>query len=779
MHEQDPHTNASVPPEISALSSAAILAAFPNPVVVYGSDGVAISANPAAVEMFGFDPVGWRVEQIYQKLAIRYFDGRSLVNNDLPAQRALQGEAVAGERVTFTSAQGKEYVIQAAAAPLWEGDQIRGAVVSWQDITQQVVAERAQMEAQADAEWRAQEVEESHRILEALLEYIPEGINIADAPDVKLRATSRYALEMSHLPGEDAQDLPLEGQLQWWDTYYADGVTPVPAEELPLSRAIRQGDIITNEELAIKRPDGELIHISANAGPIRDQAGQIIGGIIAWRDISERKLVEQEREQQRAFLDAVLRQMPAGIVIVDPTFRILMDNDQMERIWHRPSASAQAISDYHNWHGFGPGDRRYRPEEWPIARALRAGEVVIDEELNVIRSDGTSATMLVSASPIRNSAGQIIAGVVVDIDITDRKQAEHERVWEARLLETIQESVPYAMAYLDRQLRLIRVNSVFVHTLSLPLERLIGHTYQEFLPEHPEITQHLEQVRDTGEPLELREFPYLPRRRPELGTLYFNAMYTPIKNEREQMEGIVMAFQNVTDQVKQRQQVAEAERARAELAEQMNTEINHRMKNNLALLSGILEMQAMNEPPMSKAAVVLRDAITRIAALAVVHENLYEGEPGNVDLRDIVGRIAESAVRALSGEDVELAVDGDRVFVSSKLGSTLAIIANELLTNAIKYGAPGKDGRLRIKINLNCGTDHLLFTVWNSGNPIPTDFDIGQRHGLGLSLVQMVAEAQLHGSFSLRPERGGTLGEVVVATEEIGLACANSRDEAA
>jgi two-component sensor histidine kinase len=206
-----------------------------------------------------------------------------------------------------------------------------------------------------------------------------------------------------------------------------------------------------------------------------------------------------------------------------------------------------------------------------------------------------------------------------------------------------------------------------------------------------------------------------------------------------------------------------AEQLRAKLAEQLYAEINHRMKNNLMMLAGVLEMQAYALPAGSPAAGALRDAVTRVAALSAVHEHLYEGKPGDVELRDVIGRIGQMDVEALAATGVEFAVTGDEVHVPSKLGSTLAIVTNELITNALKYGAAGANGRRRIEVTVRRRDGGISLAVWNSGNPVPTDFDLAAHRGMGLELVLAVVSEQLRGHFTMVPREGGTLAELAIA----------------
>ena len=347
-----------------------------------------------------------------------------------------------------------------------------------------------------------------------------------------------------------------------------------------------------------------------------------------------------------------------------------------------------------------------------------------------------------------------------------RMEPERERLLgefaaQRALLDAIVENTTVHLVYLDRDFNFLRVNAAYAKAGRKAPEEFIGHNHFEFYP-HAENQAIFERVRETGEPFSVREKPFVSPDMPECGTTYWDWTLTPIKNQAGEVAGLVFALNDVTDQVRTREQLLAAERGRTELAERLTAEINHRMKNNLMLLAGVLEMQAMEEPRESRLAEALRDAATRISALSVVHEHLYAGQSGKVELRDIMQRIGELGICALGGGNVALAVSGEKVYVSSKMASTIAILANELITNAIKHGAADADGKRRIKIKLGCRAGEFKLTIWNSGSPIPADFDICTRQRLGLHLAQMVVEHQLGGKFSLRPHKTGTVSEVIL-----------------
>ncbi len=125
-------------------------------------------------------------------------------------------------------------------------------------------------------------------------------------------------------------------------------------------------------------------------------------------------------------MEEVLRQMPAGVLIAEvPSGRLLLCNEQVDRIWrHDFPPSEDVASYYQHRQGFHSDGRPYTPEEWPLVRSIRGGEVIADEEIEIQRGDGSRGTMRASSGPVRDREGRVVAAVGAYYDITERKRTQ-------------------------------------------------------------------------------------------------------------------------------------------------------------------------------------------------------------------------------------------------------------------------------------------------------------------------------------------------------------------
>ncbi|MFW6058673.1 MAG: PAS domain S-box protein [Phycisphaeraceae bacterium] len=199
------------------------------------------------------------------------------------------------------------------------------------------------------------------------------------------------------------------------------------------------------------RKDGQLVWARLTLSALRDPAGalQQLLGIVD--DIGERRHAQQAQQRsfdqvqaERALLTQVIEQIPAGVMIIEaPSGRELFRNTQVEAITGLRASDAVRPLDRPDFRAFYPDGRPYAREQWPLARALCEGEIVIDEEMAHFLPDGERRTMSASAAPVRDGSGRIVAAVATFHDITARRRAETNARFLAEASETLASSLDY------------------------------------------------------------------------------------------------------------------------------------------------------------------------------------------------------------------------------------------------------------------------------------------------------------------------------------------------
>ncbi|EAW37541.1 PAS domain S-box protein [Lyngbya sp. PCC 8106] len=246
-------------------------------------------------------------------------------------------------------------------------------------------------------------------------------------------------------------------------------------------------------EFRYRRHDGVYRWFIGRAAPLKDEVGRVIKWIGTTTDIHERKQAEAEREQllqqletERSRMNAILQQMPAGVLIADEaTQKLVLANQQVEQIlgYSYPldlelDAYAQTIT----FTGFHPNGQPYQASEYPLLRSLKTGEVILGEEISILRADGDSIFINVNSAPIRDQQGEIVAAVAVFRDITAQRQAELSlRRGEERFRALI-EQAPDAVLIAEIDGTYIDVNNNACDLLGYRREELIGKQISELIP---------------------------------------------------------------------------------------------------------------------------------------------------------------------------------------------------------------------------------------------------------------------------------------------------------
>lgn len=235
--------------------------------------------------------------------------------------RAMQPRLLAGEEIGDVeitgpdSLTGKTGTFLVSYRPL--RDQ-RGEVCQFLGTVLDITARR---EAEAALEERTRQAVEAERLLDALMRYVPAGITIATAPDVEIVRVSDYGSRLLGRPRAQLEGIAADAHVDAYQVFRADSGTPARPEELPLTRAVQGGEIVVNEEWLVANAAGQRVPVLCNAGPIRDEDGRVVAGVITWHDITELKSAQEHQRLLLLELNHRVKNMLATVqAVADQTF---------------------------------------------------------------------------------------------------------------------------------------------------------------------------------------------------------------------------------------------------------------------------------------------------------------------------------------------------------------------------------------------------------------------------------------------------------------------------
>jgi len=206
--------------------------------------------------------------------------------------------------------------------------------------------------------------------------------------------------------------------------------------------------------------------------------------------------------------------------------------------------------------------------------------------------------------------------------------------------------------------------------------------------------------------------------------------------------GVVIAYNDISERIQ-----AE-ERLKHLLMEKeiLLAEVHHRVKNNLQVVTSLLNLQT-EEINDERILMILEESRARIQSMTLVHEQLYRAcEYARIDF----GVYADQLVSILFGmyqadiEKIQYEVEAESVDLDLDRAIPCGLILNELITNSLKYAFPdGRKGKLWIRMKAE--NEKMILQIGDDGIGLPESFDIKNSKSLGLQLVNLLVEHDLHG----------------------------------
>ena len=188
-------------------------------------------------------------------------------------------------------------------------------------------------------------------------------------------------------------------------------------------------------------------------------------------------------------------------------------------------------------------------------------------------------------------------------------------------------------------------------------------------------------------------------------------------------------------------------------------EVHHRVKNNMQVISGLIELQStqVTDPEIRR---LFQETYNRIKTMALIHESLYRSKDYvhldfSTYLRELVSYLLASYGRSANEITVDIQLRVTRLDMDVAI--PCGLIANELLSNSLKHAFPGgRRGTISIRLEPS-GDDRCEFTVSDDGIGVPADFDIRNVKTFGLQLINGLASHQMRGTVDLQRGNGTTV----------------------
>ncbi|MCK4811654.1 MAG: PAS domain-containing protein [Methanosarcinales archaeon] len=326
-----------------------------------------------------------------------------------------------------------------------------------------------------------------------------------------------------------------------------------------------------------------------------------------------------------------------------------------------------------------------------------------------------------------------------------RQKSEEQKA----LLSTI----PASVYFKGRNGDYIAANKTFADTTGTPVDEIAGKTDYDFFPEEQADAYRADdqEVMESGEPkYDIEELTAGADGKP----MWTSTSKIPFLGP----DGTVIGMVGITHDITERKNAEDRVKASLKEKEVLLREIHHRVKNNLQVVSSLLDMQARRA--RNKDAIdVLTESKNRINTMALIHAQLYESRDlSEINMQRFVDKLLMQLLQSyqVQGTKITPVVSVADYPVPISMAVPVGLIVNELLSNALKHAFVGRnEGKIEVRLNAS-EEGRINLTVSDDGVGLPDGFDIDKTGTLGLRLIKILTEDQLHGTLEVISEDGAT-----------------------
>ncbi len=363
-------------------------------------------------------------------------------------------------------------------------------------------------------------------------------------------------------------------------------------------------------------------------------------------------------------------------------------------------------------------------------------------ELTYIHKEGHKIPVEVTTSVFKNYTGQKRTSLIFR-DIRDRKAKEQALRYEEEFTRVLLSSMPGVFYVLDEQGKVVRTNEHSAEIFGLSREQIEGGLAENFIADDDKekLPEEIQKVLEEG-------YGSLDMK---VNTASGPAVYRFIKERLEQDNQTYVVGIGV-DITKQKELQEQLEQSLME-KDTLLAEIHHRVKNNLAIVTSMMELQAM-ETDKKELQESLRVAQQRIQTIATIHELLYGAESlSHLNFGENVKQLVRNVEEIYnSSKQITIIINADPVPMNINQAIPCALLVNEVVTNAYKHAFENrKEGE--IEVNLEEKDENVIVSVQDNGIGVPGDFMDKESSTVGITLINQLTK-QLEGEITFSNENG-------------------------
>ena len=474
------------------------------------------------------------------------------------------------------------------------------------------------------------------------------------------------------------------------------------------------------------------------------------------QNIQRRKQIEKILSQRNHFIETALDHLPIGIAIntiSDGKNRLM--NQKFSEIYGWPE---EDLTDINTFFEKVYPDKLYREKiSKRIRNDIASGDVERMNWKGIEITCKSGEKRIVNAKNIPIYDQDLMISSVTDV--TEQFRIEKQLRANERRFKALVQDGSDLIAILDLNGEFTYVSPTSTMILGIKPENAIGKKMIDFI--HRDDRELIKGI-----------MMNLPRRRrfvieqvrfksDDIHYKWLQASVTNMLHEPS-VEGFVVNAHDITERINHQN---ETKKALAE-KEVLLSEIHHRVKNNLAVISGMMQLQLYDETnPYVQAK--LNVGMLRIQTMANIHELLYSTKSfAKLSFEDVIKKLAKNVMGAMStNKDIGLTINSGAIELNINQAIPCSLIVNEVLTNIFKHAFKGREkGEITISINQKGKMVDLV--IRDNGKGLPENLNLNDSSSLGKNIIKILSE-QLEADFKLFNHGSGTTFELHFKADDI------------
>lgn len=372
-----------------------------------------------------------------------------------------------------------------------------------------------------------------------------------------------------------------------------------------------------------------------------------------------------------------------------------------------------------------------------------------NHEFQMIRADGSLLPVMMSSIAVKDAEGNFIMSRSTLFDMTEHKRAQLEALRDQDLRQAIFNESTDAIFLVDPKTLLTldcnpRAVELYEADNRCELINIEGQSLQRHLFTPEELTEIITEIEVTG--VWSRELEYV--------TCKGNLFWGNLAAKRIYVAGKQLNLVRVTD-VTARRSAEEQIRVSLQEKELLLKEVHHRVKNNLHIISSLLDLQSAQIADQ-RLLNLFSDSQSRIQAMALIHEQLYQSEDfSKVEFGAYIDRLISNLSFSYGNRmrSVQPVVEAEPIQINLETAVPCGLLLNELVTNAFKHAFPnGRSGTIQIQIHRD-DSHNLHLKICDDGVGFAPNINWQNSPSLGLKLIRILAK-QLKASLTFDCTQG-------------------------